>query len=1217
VPRDRWDLDAFYDPDPDAPGKTNARWGGFLADVDAFDAALFGIARREAEAMDPQQRLLLEVTWRALEHAGVAPDGLTGSKTGVFVGLSTSDYGTLMGAGRDASWIDAYASLGNAASIAAGRIAYAYGLQGPAMVVDSACSSSLTAVHLAVQALRAGECAMALAAGVNLTLAPELTINFTKARMLAADGRCKTFDAAADGYVRAEGCGVLVLKRLADAEAAGDRVLAVIRAALANAGLAPETVDVVEAHGTGTALGDPIEMHALASVFGGRTRELLVGSVKTNIGHAEAAAGVAGLVKAVLMLRHQAVPPTLHFERLNPHIDLGGVPVSVPTALIERDVRVVGVSSFGFSGTNAHVVLERAETARAVPVAVAPSAAVAPPVAAAPSVSWPGLSRPPTTLPHEAPAVVDGRPSPAMTRGGTATAPGTAAVPSQEGTGTAAVPTRGGTGTAPGTARRPVHALPLSARDPAALEALVAAWSETLADPAADFAALCHTAGAGRARFAHRLAIVAPDAGAARTALATAPRTTAGKPRVAFLCTGQGSTYAGMAAGLAETSPVFRDVLERCDAVMGLDRPLAALFQDAAALARTDIAQPALYAVSAGLGALWRSWGIEPVAVLGHSVGEYAAAQLAGVLTLEDGARLIAARGRLMQALPAGGAMAALLGPEAEARGLLARHPEIEIAGLNAPTAMTVAGPEAALDRLLADPALGGGTLLAQKLPLRHAFHSRLLEPMLDGLAEVAGATPHHAPLLPVVGNVDGSVVGHHDAAYWRAHARQPVRFAAGLATLRAMGCTHVVELGAQPVLSGFARTAAPELVAVASLVRPRPGGGQGGANQGHAGQGAAGHGGAASWQTLLEAAARLWRDGAEVAWGAVDAPFRLPVTDAPGLAFRRQRYWFQTQPSGDADGAARPAGPERAALTGSRSAFAGERIPLATGETLFRNRLDVQAYPFLADHVVLNETIVPGASHVAMLLAASGAALRDVVFAAPLQLPELGCDTQVMRRDDRVELHADTGAGWALYAAASVVPVPPVETIDRAVIAARCVEDPDGPAALHAMLAERGIALGPTFRGIRRLFRGSNEALVEVALPDGEPAIVPLHPAQLDACFQALGATFTGGGVGGAFLPLAIDQVTLHRSFHGPLWAHVQARDGSGDVASGDVTLFDAEGGAIATVTGLTIKRVGAPADPSARWTYRVVWTPQPDDALTLPAPAALAESAAAARDA
>ncbi len=1119
VPQSRWDVDAYFDPDPDRPGKTNSRWGGFLSNVDAFDAALFGISRREAEAMDPQHRLLLEVAWQALEDAGIAPDSLNGRQAGVFVGLSTSDYGTLLGAGRDESWIDAYAALGNAPSIAAGRLAYAFGTQGPAMMVDTACSSSLTAVHLAVQALRAGECGLALAAGVNLTLSPALTINFSKARMLAANGRCKTFDADADGYVRGEGCGVLVLKRLSDAEAAGDRVLAVIRgtavnqdgrsagltapngpaqeavirAALTNAGLTPDSIDAIEAHGTGTSLGDPIEMHALASVFAGRSKPLAVGSVKTNIGHTEAAAGVAGLIKAVLMLRHQTVPATLHFKQLNPHIDLGGVPIEVPTATRSAALTCIGVSSFGFSGTNAHVVLERAPEAK------------------------------PTADP------------------------------------------------------RPVQVLAISARDPTALDALRVRWLETLSAPTADLAGLARAA-AGRARFPHRLAVVASDVASAKTALAGATPSTAGRPRVAFLCTGQGSTYAGMAAGLMDISPVFRSVIERCDAVMGLDAPLTRIFADASLLARTDYAQPALYALSAGLGALWRSWGVEPVAVLGHSVGEYAAAHLAGVLTLEDGARLIATRGKLMQALPVGGAMAALLGEDAKVRAVLARHPEIELAGVNSPTAMTVAGPEAAIDRLVADSALSG---MALKLPLAHAFHSRLLDPMLDGLQAAAEATPHAEPLIPVVGNLAGEVVARHDGAYWRAHARQPVRFAAGLETLKKMGVTHLVELGAQPVLSGFARTAAAGIAALPSLTRARPN------------VPADKHG----WTTLLEGLARLWRDGSPVDWARHHAPYRTAAADAPAYPFQRQSYWFHTEPA-------------QAQAAGT---LAGERIDMANGDVLFRNRFDTGRLPFLADHVVMGETIVPGASHIVAMLAASGQALRDIVFAAPMSLPAGGCNIQLLQHADQIALHADARGGWTAHASATVIPVPKPERVDRATIALRCTEDPDGPAALHAMLGERGITLGPSFRGIGRLFRGENEALVQVALPSGVAPVAPLHPAQLDACFQALGATFKGDGQGGAFLPLAVDQAVLHRPFSGPLWAHAQVRSdtgGSGDVATGDIVLFDDAGETIAAITGLTIKRVGAASltpDPSERWTYAVEWTAQPGTTVTLPPPATI----------
>ena len=810
VPAARWDVDAWYDPDPDRPGKMSSRWGGFLADIDQFDATHFAIARREAEALDPQHRLLLETSWHALEDAGIAPDSLFGRKVGVFVGLSTNDYGTLLGAGRGAEWIDAYASLGNAASAAAGRLAYSLGTQGPTLVVDTACSSSLVAVHLAIQSLRAGECELAVAAGVNLTLAPELTINFSKAHMLAADGRCKPFDARADGYVRAEGCGVVVLRRLG--EVGGGRVravvsgsavgqdgrsagltapsgpaqVAVVRAALADAGLAAAAVDAIEAHGTGTALGDPIELHALAEVFAGRERPLWVGSVKSNIGHAEAAAGMAGLLKAVLMLERGAVPASLHFERLNPHIELGGVDIRVPTALEAVAPRAVGVSSFGFSGTNAHLVLTRAPAVEA------------------------------------------------------------------------------------GAAARPVSVLPLAARTETALEVLRQGYLARLGE-GADWPSLAHTASLRQARLPWRLAVVAGDADTARAALAaTAPMRAKGRPRLGFLVTGQGSAYAGMARGLLPGAPVLAEVLARCDAAMGLGRPLAELFEDGSALGRTGLAQPALFALAVGLGRQLRAWGIEPAALLGHSVGEYAAVVLAGVLPLEDGARLIARRAALMQALPAGGGMAALVGPRAAAEALLRRHRELEPAAWNTGSAMTVAGPLAALTRLEADPAVTGGELALHPLPVSHAFHSRLLEPMLDGLADAAAALPHAPPQVPVVGNLSGQVQPAWDGAYWRAHARAPVRFADGLRSLAGLGCELLVELGPQPVLAGFARSVLPGVPVLPTLARGRE-----------------------PWSVLLATRAELHRHGADPDWPAIDQPLNLPTTTAPNYPFERQRFWL------------------------------------------------------------------------------------------------------------------------------------------------------------------------------------------------------------------------------------------------------------------------------------------------------------------------------------
>ncbi|MBN8926446.1 MAG: polyketide synthase, partial [Rhodospirillales bacterium] len=436
VPPDRWDVDALYDPTPGRPGKMYVRKSCFIENVDQFEPLAFRISPREAVGIDPQQRLLLEATWEALEDAAIPPPSLVGSPTGVFVGISTNDYSALLSRTAHGSGSNASAGAGNAASVASGRVSYTFGFQGPCLAVDTACSSSLVATHLAVQALRNRECTLAVVAGVNLMLTPDITVNFCQGRMLSPDGACKTFDEGADGYVRGEGCGVILLKRLSDAEAAGDRVLAVIRGsainqdgrsagltapnglaqeavirqALANAGLPPESVDYVEAHGTGTALGDPIEMHALKSVFASRRRPLHVGSVKTNIGHTEAAAGVAGLIKAIQMLRHQALPPTLHFKRLNPHIDLGGVDIRVPTALAEAEIRAVGVSSFGFSGTNAHIVLERApgDVAGAPGVmAGAPGVTAALGVMASTPRVMAGEGRPSTTSPAAPAKVVD------------------------------------------------------------------------------------------------------------------------------------------------------------------------------------------------------------------------------------------------------------------------------------------------------------------------------------------------------------------------------------------------------------------------------------------------------------------------------------------------------------------------------------------------------------------------------------------------------------------------------------------------------------------------------------------------------------------------------------------------------------------------------------------------------------------------------------------
>ena len=630
VPADRWNIDDYYDPDPAAPGKMNTRWGGSRDRVDEFDADFFGISPREASHVDPQQRLLLEVAWEALEDAGIPPADLAKTRTGVYVGAIGNDFALLQS--RDLSGIDVFSGTGNSHAVLANRLSYVLDLSGPSMTLDTACSSSLVTVHLACRSLRRGETDLALAAGVNLILSPEMTVVLTKAYMMAPDGRCKTFDAAANGYARGEGCGLIVLKRLSDALADGDRILglvrgsgvnhdgrsnglsapngpaqeAVIRAALADARLAPEQIGYLEAHGTGTRLGDPIEIDALRAVLcRGRSsdRPLLLGSVKTNIGHLESAAGVAGLVKLLLMLRHGEIPPHLHLHTVNPLLRLEESSMEVVTSLrpwsAGAEPRRGGVSSFGFGGTNAHVILEEAPTPKPQPEAF----------------------------------------------------------------------------------RRPCHVLTLSARSAQALSALAARHGANAdGEPSAALPDVAFTANAGRSHFSHRAAVVATSLDEARDRLRrfAADPEAAGvqaaesplnaSPRVAFLFTGQGSQYPGMAASLYETQPAFRETIDRCAAILDrlLDRPLSSLLDPKVgpALDQTGYTQPVLFAVGYALARLWQSWGVEPAAVMGHSVGEFAAACVAGVFSLEDGLRLIAERARLMQSLPAGGLMAAVFATE-------------------------------------------------------------------------------------------------------------------------------------------------------------------------------------------------------------------------------------------------------------------------------------------------------------------------------------------------------------------------------------------------------------------------------------------------------------------------------------------------------------------------------------------------------------------------
>ena len=854
VPPERWDLERFYSAGSDpGPGKMSTRWGGFLAEVDKFDAAFFAIAPREAARLDPQQRLLLEVTWEALERAGQKPGDLAGSATGVFVGISSSDYSRLQFS--DPALIDAYAGTGNAHSVAANRLSYFLDLQGPSMAIDTACSSSLVAAHLGMNSLRSGEVNLALVGGVNVLLAPDLTIAFSQAQMMAADGRCKTFDARADGYVRGEGCGMLVLKRLSDAERDGDPVLAVlrgsavnqdgrsngltapnglaqqavIRQALANAGVTAAEIDYIEAHGTGTRLGDPIEIRSLQAVLDEDAvqKPVMVGSVKTNIGHLEAAAGVAGLIKTILALAQERIPPHLHFETLNPHITLddsrlviGGMGHDWQRG---EEARLAGVSSFGFGGTNAHVIVEEG------------------------SKEWRVES-------GEWRAARD---------------------------------------------EWPAQLLTLSARDEEALGQLAERYAAALAaNPALELADVCYTANTGRAAFEQRLAVVARSKEELQRALAAFKPQRGGRPapfKVAFLFTGQGAQYAGMGRELYDSQPVFRAALARCAAILdenGGDRETSQVQQlslldviypgeeHAAAVDETTYTQPALFALEYALAELWRSWGVEPDVVMGHSVGEFVAACVAGVMSLEDGLRLVAARGRLMGALPAGGAMAAIFAPEAEVKAAAAAYAgRVSIAGYNGPKNIAISGEETAVTAIVDQLAEVG--IEYRYLTVSHAFHSPLMDPMLDDFAAIAGEVTFHAPRIPLVSNLTGELMQEAPGAdYWRRHAREAVRFTQGMAALANTRATIFLEIGPQPHLTGMGRRclaadadAAGEAIWLFSLKKGR-----------------------SDWQLMLDSLGHLITAGLDVDWESFynETPGRARRVLLPTYPFQRERHWLE-----------------------------------------------------------------------------------------------------------------------------------------------------------------------------------------------------------------------------------------------------------------------------------------------------------------------------------
>ncbi|WP_053656865.1 type I polyketide synthase [Streptomyces sp. MMG1121] len=1139
-PEDRgWDVDALYDPDPDATGKSYVKRGGFLDEAAGFEPDFFGISPREAVTMDPQQRLLLEVSWEALERARIAPDSAHGGRIGVFAGTNGQDYKDLLAKMPE----DSEAALGTGvlAAVISGRISYTLGLEGPAVTIDTACSSALVAVHLAVQALRNKECALALAGGATVMSTPGNFIAFSRQRGLAVDGRSKSFADAADGTSWSEGAGMLVLERLSDARRNGHEVLAVvrgsavnqdgasngltapngpsqqrvIRAALAGARLGPADVDLLEAHGTGTTLGDPIEAQALLATYGQDRPEdapLWLGSVKSNIGHTQAAAGVAGIIKSVMAIRHRVLPKSLYADEPSSKVDWGQGQVRLLTENRPWSdpgrPRRAAVSSFGASGTNAHTILEEA--------------------------------------PAEEPVEAEPRTAP------------------------------------------PLVPWVLSGRTERALREQAARLAAAAGEP--DPVDVAHSLAATRTAHQYRAVVLGADRDALVTAVTrvaeggqAAASGRVRKGQTAFLFTGQGAQRAGMGRELHAHFPVFARVFDEICALFGDDLRDLVFGDDPEPLNRTERTQSALFAFEVALYRLVESWGLTPDYLAGHSIGEIAAAHVAGVLDLKDATTLVAARGRLMQALPEGGAMIAVRATEEEVRPLLTER--VGIAAVNGPGSVVISGDAAETE------AVAARFDKSRRLKVSHAFHSPLMEPMLDDFRAVVTSLTFHRATVPVVSNVSGTLATQDLATpdYWVHHVREAVRFHDGMRSLAAEGVTRFLELGPDAVLTAMARECLAadgtdgEAVLAAATRRERD-----------------------ETESVLTAVAQLYTGGAAVDWTALFTGAR--TVDLPTTAFQRERFWPETATAvGDVGSAGLDSADHP--LLGAATVLADSDGAVLTG------RLSVRTHPWLADHVVGGSVVVPGTAMVELAVRAGDqvgcTGLEELALEIPLVLPP----------DDGVRVQVAVGAPDAsgartvhVYARAESLPADEPWTLHASGLLAAGTDTPgtrldvwppedaepldtDG---LYERHAAAGLEYGPVFQALTAAWRRGEEVFAEVRLPERPAADAPrfgLHPAAFDAALHSLALLGDGTADDTARLPFMFAGVTLHAVGASVLRARLVP---TGPHAFA-VDLADATGAPVATVTSLAsrpLTNLRAARDTTADALFTLDWQPLPLEA-------------------
>ncbi len=1168
IPKDRWDANEFYDPNPDTPGKMNSKCGGFISNVDLFDAAFFGIVPREVVSMDPQQRLLLEVCWEALESAGIVPEQLTASSTGVYVGIGQTDYAHLEASLLSVEDVDPYMLTGGGFSFAAGRISYVLGLQGPCIAVDTACSSSLVTIHMACQSLRLKECDLALAGGVQLMLTPEIGVLLSKARVLSAKGKCSTFSTEADGFVRGEGCGMIALKRLSDAVKDGDHIWAVIkggainhdgkssgftapngraqqaviRQAITNAKLSPKDISYVEAHGTGTPLGDPIEVDALDKVFSpnrSKNHSLLIGSVKTNIGHLEAAAGVAGLIKVVMAMQHKILPASLNVASLSTYIPWDKLSVKVVDQLTEWNTsnqkRIAGISSFGISGTNAHIIIEE------TPV-------------------YNNLNKTNTN--------------------------------------------------------KPVQLLTLSAKSEQALLNTVDNYIHFLEqNPNINFEDVCYSSNVGRSNFESKIAVLASSAAETIKSLSALKNGETGLntfksksqasdhiPKVAFLFTGQGSQYVGMCREFYNTQPIFRNAILHCNEILKsyLDIELIDVLyptkkENEGLIDQTIYTQPALFSIGYALNKLMKSIGISPQFVIGHSVGEYMAAYEAGVFSLEDGLKLIAARGKLMQSLEQNGSMVSVFAKKEKVEALLQNYKHVvSIAAVNGLENIVISGEANAVNEIVA--LCEKEKISTKELNVSHAFHSPLMNPILNEFKLIAQTIKYSTPTKKIISNVSGKLITNEiaNAAYWTEHILATVHFTSGIENLYNEGCIVFIEIGPKPILLSLSKfVKSPTECLYLPTIRPE----------------------ISNWKQLSQTLAQLYVHKFKIDWNGFSQGFAYKKIVLPTYPFQRKRYWVEASSTN---------GKSISSFKGSLKAnenthpLLGHKLDLATDNSfVFQSQVCGNSPFYLKDHMVFNQIIFPGMAYAEMMLSAGSdlfqsknVSLKEFYIPLALVLKEdslTSLQTILTKQDEKtynckvfsLKDNQDGKNKWILHAEGNV------RLNEASIIDNKYNKtEPESEKTIipvdffYKEFSKRGLKYGPTFILVNELCKTEDLAIASIAMPiDYSFKEYICHPLLLDACIQVLATIIPPSKQGVAFIPVGFDKLELFQPLVNSLKSYVYLGEEKDGILKSDIIIKDQSDTLIAIMHGFQVKRADASLVNNSseinidEWFYKVDW--------------------------